>query len=123
MRRVETAVLELLLSPSTSAAHLEREAAAAAVHPHRLRPVGRAPRVTYLHRTAAADVFLDSHFYNAHTTGSDALWAGVPLVTLQGGSGFASRVSGSLLRANGMAGTAMSSHKEYEDLTVALAAG
>jgi len=122
MRRVDEAILEML-SPASSAANLQREAAAAAIHPRRFKPVRRAPRIAHLHRTAAADLFLDSHYYNAHTTGSDALWAGLPLMTLRGGGGFASRVSTSLLAATGLPETSVASHKEYEDVTSSLLLG
>lgn len=55
----------------------------------------------HLARQQCADLFLDTAPYNAHTTASDALWAGLPVLTLRGGS-FASRVAGSLLHAAGL---------------------
>ena len=56
------------------------------------------PRRQHLERMACADLALDTRYYNGHTTTSDALWAGLPVVTLEG-EHFASRVSASLLRA------------------------
>ena len=64
--------------------------------------------------------FLDTFNYNAHTTASDALWAGLPLVTRLGES-FASRVGGSLLRAVGLPELITETDAEYEALVLALA--
>ena len=69
---------------------------------------------------AQADLFLDTMPYNAHTTGSDALWAGVPLVTCLG-STFASRVAASLLKAIGLDELITNSLAEYEALALKLA--
>ena len=74
----------------------------------------------HLARQALADLFLDSFPYNGHTTTSDALWAGVPVLTYSGRS-FASRVAGSLLRAHGMEDLITSSVSEYADLAVKIA--
>ena len=71
-------------------------------------------------RHAAADLFLDTLPYNAHTTASDALWAGLPLVTCAG-STFAGRVAASLLRAAGLAELVTSNLQEYEALAFKLA--
>jgi predicted O-linked N-acetylglucosamine transferase (SPINDLY family) len=75
----------------------------------------------HLARHACADLFLDTTPYGAHTTGADALWAGVPMVTYLGRS-FASRVGGSLLRAVGLPELVCSSLEEYGELARALAA-
>jgi predicted O-linked N-acetylglucosamine transferase (SPINDLY family) len=74
----------------------------------------------HLARFALADLFLDTHPYNAHTTAIDSLKAGVPLVTLMGQS-FASRVAGSLLNAVGLPGLITNTQKEYEALAIELA--
>jgi predicted O-linked N-acetylglucosamine transferase (SPINDLY family) len=74
----------------------------------------------HLARNAQADLFLDTVPYNAHTTGSDALWAGVPLLTCLG-SAFASRVGASLLRAVGLNELATDSLQDYEAMALKLA--
>ena len=66
-----------------------------------------------------ADLYLDTHVYNGHTTGSDALWAGVPMITLQGDT-FPSRVGASLARAVGMPEMVTETWEEYEELAVSL---
>ncbi len=71
-------------------------------------------------RLALADVFVDTWPYNAHTTAADALWAGVPVVTLYGNS-FASRVAASVLNAAGMAELAFGSVEDYRCAIQALA--
>jgi len=59
------------------------------------------PQAEHLARHRAADLFLDTLPYNAHTTASDALWAGLPVLTLPGRA-FAARVAASLLAAIGL---------------------
>jgi len=90
-------VLWLLAGPPGSSAdeHLRRAARAAGVDPARLVFALRVPHVEHLARYRHADLFLDTSPYNAHTTASDALWAGCPVLT-QPGATFASRVAGSL---------------------------
>jgi protein O-GlcNAc transferase len=77
------------------------------------------PKTEHLKRLTLADMYLDTHVYNGHTTGSDALWAGVPMVTLQGDS-FPSRVGASLARAVGMPEMVTETWQGYEDLAVDL---
>jgi predicted O-linked N-acetylglucosamine transferase (SPINDLY family) len=67
-----------------------------------------------------ADLFLDTPYCNAHTTASDALWAGLPVLTYEGDT-FASRVASSLLRAIEMPELITHSLEEYEALTLKLA--
>ena len=74
----------------------------------------------HLARQKVADLFIDTFPYTAHTTASDALWVGLPVLTRIGES-FASRVSASLLHAIDMSELVTSSEKEYEDLAVELA--
>ena len=69
---------------------------------------------------ACADVALDTRYYNGHTTTSDALWAGLPVVTLEG-EHFASRVSASLLRAIDLPELITSTTKGYADRVIELA--
>ena len=74
----------------------------------------------HLARHELADLFLDTLPINAHTTASDALWAGLPVVTCPGTS-FASRVAGSLLTAIGLPELIASSLEEYEALALRFA--
>jgi predicted O-linked N-acetylglucosamine transferase (SPINDLY family) len=73
-----------------------------------------------LARHHQADLFLDTFPYNAHTTTSDALWTGLPVVTLMGRS-FASRVAASLLNAIGLPELVTKTQEEYEALAIELA--
>jgi predicted O-linked N-acetylglucosamine transferase (SPINDLY family) len=75
----------------------------------------------HLARHAQADLFLDTLYCNAHTTASDALWAGLPVLTCAGQT-FASRVAASLLTACGLPELITHSHREYLDLALALSA-
>jgi protein O-GlcNAc transferase len=78
------------------------------------------PPADHLARCGQADIFLDTLPYNAHTTASDALWTGVPVLTCLGTS-FAGRVAGSLLRAVGIDEMITHSLQEYESLALSLA--
>ncbi len=101
-------------------AALRAAAARAGVDPSRLVFAGKLPKAAHLARHACADLFLDTFTYNAHTTASDALWAGLPVLTVPG-EGFAARVGGSLLSALGMAELVARDAAGYEALAVALA--
>ena len=83
-----------------------------------LCPATADDRTSVRHRLA--DLFLDTLPYNAHTTASDALWTGLPLLTRMGET-FASRVAASLLRAVGMPELITETEAEYEQLAVQLA--
>lgn len=121
LRAVPRAVLWLYEDNAAAAANLRREAAARGIAPSRL--VFAPPMVVQEHlaRYRCADLFLDTLPCNGHTTASDALWAGVPVLTLQGRS-FAARVAASLLQALGLAELVMHSLADYEALAVVLAA-
>jgi len=71
----------------------------------------------HLARHRVADLFLDTLPYNAHTTASDALWAGLPVLT-QIGNAFAGRVAASLLNAIGLPELITHSREEYEALAI-----
>lgn len=95
---VPGSVLWMLARPTAARANLRREAEAAGVDPDRLVfGVGK-HKPLHLARLRLADLFLDTRYYNAHTTTSDALWAGVPVLTWPG-DGFPARVAASLLTA------------------------
>ncbi|MDT3457010.1 tetratricopeptide repeat protein [Stenotrophomonas pavanii] len=95
LQAVPGSVLWLLSGPGQADARLRAAAQAAAVDPARLVFMAKLPHPQYLARYQLADLFLDTHPYNAHTTASDALWAGCPVLTCPGDT-FAARVAGSL---------------------------
>ena len=102
-------------------ANLRREAERHGVSPQRLVFASRvAENADHLARQRQADLFLDTLPYNAHTTASDALWAGLPVLTCLGET-FAGRVAASLLRAIGLPELVAESLKEYEALALKLA--
>lgn len=111
--RVEGSVLWLLHDLPEVAQRLREAAQARGVAPARLVFAPRAPLPEHLARHALADLFLDTLPINAHTTASDSLWAGLPLLTCSGGS-FASRVAGSVLHAAGLPELVTSSLADYE---------
>jgi predicted O-linked N-acetylglucosamine transferase (SPINDLY family) len=94
-------VLWLLESPAASMDNLRKEARARGIDPQRLVFAAKKPLADHLGRLQLADLALDTFPYGSHTTGSDALWAGVPLITRPGDT-FASRVAASLLTATGL---------------------
>lgn len=95
LRGTADTVLWLLSGPGEANARLRQAARDAGIDPARLVFMPKQPHATYLARLQLADLFLDTHPYNAHTTASDALWAGCPVLTCPGET-FASRVAGSL---------------------------
>jgi predicted O-linked N-acetylglucosamine transferase (SPINDLY family) len=99
LRQTPGSVLWLAESNSTAVANLKKEAAARDVDPARLVFAGRTESLAeHLARYRVADLFLDTLPYNAHATASDALWAGLPVLTLAGET-FPARVGASLLNA------------------------
>nr|WP_255492293.1 UDP-N-acetylglucosamine-peptide N-acetylglucosaminyltransferase [Luteimonas sp. MC1825] len=95
LRNVPGSVLWLLSAPGRGDGRLRAAAQAAGVDPARLVFMAKQPQAIYLARLQLADLFLDSNPYGAHTTASDALWAGCPVLTRPGHT-FAARVAGSL---------------------------
>jgi protein O-GlcNAc transferase len=120
LARVEGSVLWLLEDNAVAAANLLREAAARAIDPQRLVFAGRMPLPEHLARHRLADLFLDTLPYNAHTTASDALWAGLPLVTCLGDT-FAGRVAASLVNAVRLPELVAATPQAYEHLALELA--
>lgn len=119
--QISGSVLWLVSRNETSQRNLRREAEKRGVDGSRLIFAGRVPLVEdHLARYRQADLFLDTHPYNAHTTAADALMAGLPVLTYMGNS-FPSRVAGSLLHAIGVPELATRSHAEYESLALRLA--
>lgn len=120
LRKVDGSVLWLLKVNPWALANLRKEAERRGVDPDRLIFAERAPWPEHLARQRLADMFLDTFRYNAHTTASDALWAGVPVVTLAGRYFFA-RVAASVLTAVGLPELITGSARDYEALALALA--
>jgi protein O-GlcNAc transferase len=120
LKACEGSVLWLLRDNDTAVANLWREAERHGVVPQRVIFAEPLPLERHMERLALADLVLDTLPYNAHTTASDALWAGVPLLTCKG-SAFPGRVAASLLQAAGLPELITGSLAEYEALAVALA--
>jgi predicted O-linked N-acetylglucosamine transferase (SPINDLY family) len=100
--------------------NLRSSAQAHGVAPDRLIFAPRTDPSSHLARQSNADLFLDTLPYNAHTTASDALWAGLPVLTMRG-STFAGRVAASVLAASGLPELVTNSPGEYEKLALQLA--
>jgi predicted O-linked N-acetylglucosamine transferase (SPINDLY family) len=120
LAEVPGSVLWLLASNAQAEGNLRREAAARGIEPSRIvfAPVVKPPE--HLARLSHADLFLDTLPINAHTTASDALWVGVPVLTCTGAA-FVGRVAASLLNAVGLPELAVEDLAAYERLARALA--
>jgi protein O-GlcNAc transferase len=120
LKRVPDSVLWLFEDNPIAAKNLRAEAMARGVDSARLVFGERMPIAEHLARHRLADLFIDTWPYNAHTTASDALWAGLPVLTRTGNS-FASRVAASLLKAIGLLELITDNDHDYEELAVTLA--
>ena len=120
LKRVENSVLWLFEDNEFISNNLKREAENNGVSFDRIIFAKRLSQQDHLARHRQADLFLDTLPYNAHTTASDALWCGIPVITLMGNS-FPARVAGSLLNAVGLPELITQSPEEYEELAVKLA--
>jgi len=121
LQRVEASVLFLYADNDVAAGNLIREARLCGIDSRRIIFGGRIPQPDYLARFRTMDLFLDTLPYNAGTTASDALWAGLPVLTCIGKT-FAGRVAASLLNAIDLPELVTSSAAEYEELAVEMAA-
>lgn len=121
LRTVPDSVLWLIEANDVVKQNLRSEAVSRGVDPSRLVFAKKMPVSRHLARHCHADLFLDTLPYNAHTTASDALWAGLPVVTCLGDS-FAGRVAASLLKAIGLPELVTLTLEEYESLALRLAA-
>jgi len=119
MNQVDQSVLWLLDSNQWSKTNITQEAHRRGVDPKRIVFAARAPLPEHLARHVHADIFLDTFNYNAHTTASDALWAGLPIVT-KIGEQFAARVAASLLTSIGLEELICRSETEYEHKILAI---
>jgi protein O-GlcNAc transferase len=117
---VPGSVLWLLQSDALQMENLIREAGRRGVAAKRLVFAPKLPHAEHLARYPCADLFLDTFPVNAHTTASDVLWAGLPLLTCCGET-FVSRVAGSLLHSIGLPQLAVSDLRDYERLALRLA--
>jgi predicted O-linked N-acetylglucosamine transferase (SPINDLY family) len=120
LKKVSGSVLWLLEDNPTAAKNLRKEAGVRGVDPARLVFAPRMKLDEHLARHRYADLFLDTLPYNAHTTASDALWAGLPVLT-QMGQSFAARVAASLLNAMDLPELITKTQEEYESRAIELA--
>lgn len=121
LKEVDGSVVWLSDLQDVARSNLRREAEASGIDSRRLVFATRvASTADHLARHSLADLFLDALPYNAHTTASDALWAGLPLLTLAG-EAFSGRVAASLLHALGLTELITHSRDEYEQRAVELA--
>jgi protein O-GlcNAc transferase len=120
LRQVEGSVLWLFEENGSAAQNLRLEAERRGVAPERLVFAPHVPAAEHLARHRHADLTLDTLPYNAHTTASDSLWAGVPVLTCLGTT-FAGRVAASLLKAIGLPELITTSLEDYEALALRIA--
>ena len=118
--KVQGSVLWLMKTNKWAETNLRKEAAQRGIDPSRLVFADKLTQAEHLARHKHADLFIDTFNYNAHTTASDALWAGLPLVTKQGKQ-FAARVAASLLNAVGLPELITETEEDYEALILDLA--
>jgi len=120
LKQIDGSVLWLLENSPSGVENLKREAQQRGVAPGRLIFAPRTSLEDHLARQRLADLFLDTLPYNAHTTASEALWVGLPVLTCLG-STFAGRVAASLLTAVGLPEQIVYSMRDYEDRALTLA--
>jgi len=120
LRNINNSVLWLLADNVTATKNLKREARNRGISEDRLIFAPRLPMADHLARHKLADLFLDTLPFNAHATASDALWAGLPVLTCVGET-FPGRVAASLLNAIGLPELITSTTQEYETLAIELA--
>ena len=121
LQRSPGSVLWLLSDNRWAEANLRREAEQRGVDGSRLVFAGRVSPENYLARYACADLFLDTFPFNAGTTANDALWMGLPILTLTGQC-FAARMAGALLTAAGLPELITTRREDYLEKAVQLAA-
>lgn len=119
LRRTPNSILWLLEDTPWARENLRREAQARGIAPERIFFSGRVPPANYLARYTLADLFLDTFPFNAGTTANDALWVGLPVLTLTGRA-FASRMAGALLTAVGLPELITYNLLDYENKAVEL---
>jgi predicted O-linked N-acetylglucosamine transferase (SPINDLY family) len=120
LKQVPNGVLWLMRINEQVEANLKREAETRGVAAARIVCARKAAKGRHLARQRLADLFLDTRYYTSHTTGSDALWGGLPVLTCPGDT-FASRVTASLLAAAGLPELIVPDFATYERTAVHLA--
>ena len=120
LARVPDSILWLRDAGPQATENLRREAHDAGIDPARLVFAPATAAKLYFARITLADLYLDTFIYGAHTTASDALWAGLPMITCMGAT-FARRVGASLLTAAGLDDLIARDASEYENIAVTLA--
>ncbi|QWD60253.1 tetratricopeptide repeat protein [Polynucleobacter sp. MWH-UH35A] len=119
LKSVDKGVMLLHAESDTVKRNLLAEFNSRGIESSRIFFAERLPRAEYLSRYRIADLFLDTSPYNAGTTASDALWAGLPALTFLGNT-FSARMGGSLLKSVGLPEMICDSQKAYEDLAIML---
>jgi predicted O-linked N-acetylglucosamine transferase (SPINDLY family) len=120
LKKVDNSVIWLLEDSNTGANNLRKEAEIRGIDPIRLIFAPRMKLEDHLARHREADLFLDTLPYNAHTTASDAIWTGLPVLTKIGQS-FAARVAASLLNVMQLPELITKTDEEYEYMAIELA--
>ena len=122
LKSVKNSVLWLMIKGDnlTIKNHLKKEALKKGITSDRLVFADRMPLTDHLARLKLADLFIDTMPYNAHTTASDALWVGLPFLTLCGNT-FSSRVGASMLNALELNEMITLTDKDFENLAIELA--
>ena len=120
LSKINGSVLWLLKTNISSEINLQNEAKKRGIESERLIFADKLQIEEHLARQKLADLFLDTFTFNAHTTASDALWVGLPVLT-KVGKGFAARVASSLLTALEIPELITTSENEYEALALTLA--
>ena len=120
LTQVKGSVLWMRRSKQWSELNIKKEAKKRKVDPDRIIFAEKVPMSEHLSRHRLADLFLDTFTFNAHTTATEALWAGLPVVT-QVGEGFVARVAGSLLTAIDLPELSTENEEAYEALALTLA--
>ena len=120
LKRIPNAVLWLLRFPSAGEKYILLEARKRGIRESQIIFSDVVSKEEHIKRGFLADLFLDTPTYNAHTTGTDILWSGTPMLTLSGDK-MVSRVSATLLKAIGLEELITTSLEQYEQLAVSLA--
>ncbi|MFV1613144.1 UDP-N-acetylglucosamine-peptide N-acetylglucosaminyltransferase [Phaeobacter sp. JH20_36] len=120
LKRAPDSVLLFYTGKEDNSAAIFDKARALGVSPERIIPCTVLPQSEHLDRISQVDLCLDCFSYNAHTTASDALWAGVPILTIYGKQ-FSARVATSILNAAGLPELSVKSEKHFIDKAVSLA--